>query len=80
MERILNNVEDYLNFFTQLSFSDSYCLRANGLQQDYQEYQKLNEQHLYNVTDFLKNSELQNKSIVLTFNNPNKNKIKYVVK
>lgn len=80
MEKTLKDVKDYLNFFTQLSFSNSYCLRANELQQDYQEYQKLNEQHLYNVVDFLENDELQDKIIVLTFNNQSKDRIKYIVK
>lgn len=76
----LKSVEDYLNFFEKLSFSNSYCLIANDLQQDYQEYKNLNEQHLYNVTDFLKNNELQNKSIILTLNNSKQGKIKYVIK
>lgn len=80
MERNLSDVRDYLNFFEQLSLSNSYCLRSNDLQQDYQEYKKLNEQHLYDVVEFLKNDELQNKLIILTFNNSNKDKIKYVIK
>lgn len=80
MIKKLNNIKDYLEFFTQLSFSNSYCLRANNLQKDYQEYKKLNEQHLYNIVDFLKNNKLQNKTIILTFNNQNKDKIEYIIK
>ena len=74
------NVNDYICFFNRLSFSISYTLYINDSFYDYQEYNNLNEQHLRDVTDFLLNDEFKNKSIILSYNNINKDIIKYIIK
>lgn len=77
---IVKNVEsinDLLDFYTQLSFSNSFVLRTNNGQYDYQEYKNINEQHLYTISDFLKDTTLKEKNIILKKNNSDL-ELKYV--
>ena len=76
--RNIKKMNELLDFYTQLSFSNSYVLETENGQYDYQEYSTLNEQHLYNVTDFLKDDTLNGKVIVLRKNNSDL-ELKYII-
>lgn len=68
---------DLLDFFIDFSFSKSFTLYASNDFINYQEYRKINEQHLYIISDFLKNELYINKSIELVINNKFSTKIIY---
>lgn len=68
---------DLLDFFIDFSFSKSFTLYSSNDFINYQEYRKINEQHLYIISDFLKNELYKNKSIELVINNKFSTKIIY---
>ena len=70
--------KDILTMLEKISFSNSYTLENNNNFIEYQSYSKINEQHIYNILEFLLNKNYTNKSIEITINSTQN--IKFIIK
>ena len=61
----IKTIGDLNAFFKMIAFSTSYALESANSIVEYQEYSKLNNLHLYSVTDFIDNEDYEEKSIIL---------------